>query len=128
MRHRLPIVTLGLMAAVAVHPASAVQAQSPRIPEPTLRHLREIRPTTDTTAPIDKLRPTSHRSQPTPQAPEAREGINVGWTVLGAVLGFVAYQSATADSGDGDFAAPFSVILFIGVGAALGTLLGMILA
>jgi hypothetical protein len=40
---------------------------------------------------------------------------------------YVYYQSAVADTGDGDFAAPFSAALFIGVGALLGTLVGIIL-
>jgi hypothetical protein len=81
----------------------------------------------DTAVVINELKVPDLRSRVTSQNPEAREGISVGWTLLGAVLGYVYYQSAVADTGDGDFAAPFSVALFIGVGAALGTLVGMIL-
>ena len=126
MRHRLSFATLAFFTAVCAWTAG-VQAQAPRMPAPTLQRIQKVRPALDTAAAIKEGETPSTPTKAPLQDPDARRGVRVGWTVLGAVLGYVYYQSAVSDTGDGDFAAPFSVLLFVGVGAALGTLVGMIL-
>ena len=127
MRYRLSLGALACLIGVGTPSAEVLQAQAPRMLVPTLQRVHEVKPAGDTAVLINELKPVDLRSRITSQDPEERQGIDVGWTVLGAVLGYVYYQSAVADTGDGDFAAPFSVALFVGAGALLGTLVGVIL-
>lgn len=123
MLHRPSLVALVWLTAVA---APSVAAQAPRRQVPALQRVQEVRSALDTTVVTDTSGVPGLRSRVTPQEPDDRQHIRVGWTVLGAVLGYVAYRSAVDDLNDADFAAPFSVALFVGVGALLGTLVGII--
>lgn len=127
MRYRFPLVMLVWTAAAGAPPGHAIEAQAPRVLRPALPRAREAQAFRDTSVANAQRAATVRRIPDAPQEPESRQGINVGWTVLGAVLGYVYYQSSTADLGDGDFAGPLNVAICVGLGAALGTLVGMIL-
>ena len=123
MKHHLASATLVCLVASGIALVGEVPAQAPRIPRPTIQRTGELRSTAATGAVGTRFA----RSPVMSQSPEIEGGTNVGWTVLGAVVGFLWYQASTEDTGDGDFLFPFSAALAIGLGAAFGTLLGWML-
>jgi hypothetical protein len=54
---------------------------------------------------------------------EPQAGLQVGWTVAGAVVGFLWWQSHRTE---GNMMEPVEVVMLVGLGALVGTLVGWI--
>jgi len=62
---------------------------------------------------------------PAPQEhDEPRAGLKVGWTLAGAVVGYLWWQSHRTE---GNMMEPVEVVLLVGLGALVGTIAGWII-
>ena len=68
---------------------------------------------------IDDARFSGVRDRSTPGA-----GLQVGWTIAGAVAGYLWWQSHRTE---GNMMEPVEVVLLVGLGALLGSIVGWII-
>jgi hypothetical protein len=67
---------------------------------------------------------TSHIRHEPQEGSEPGAGLEVGWTIAGAVPGFAYWQ---AHRQEGNMAEPVQLVFLVGAGAVIGTIVGLIL-